>query len=411
MQLEQILQKAKEATVELGNLTSTQRNTILQSMAQNLIQDLPAILEANKNDLAQAHTALQESLLKRLALDERKITNMAQSIQQIANLKDPLNRILDGWEMPSGIKIQKVSVPLGVVGVIYESRPNVTSDVSALCFKSGNVCVLKGGTEALHSNKAILSCLHKALDSHNLPRECINMLETKDDVKKFLSQDKFIDLLIPRGGEGLIRFVQEHSRIPIIKHDKGICHLYIHRAYNPDFAIRIALDSKTSYPAACNAIETLLIDREIAAAFLPKLFGVFAKANTKLLGDDEVSAIIPTKGLPEFDSEWGANVLNLKIVDDIFEAMRHINTFGSGHSDCIVTNDISAQELFLRNVQSACVYANASTRFSDGGEFGFGAEVGISTSKLHARGPMGLESLTSYKYKITAQGAIRHTNL
>lgn len=407
-QMEQILRKAQKAKDILSTLGITQRDAFLRLCAQNLLRDSAKILQANKKDLASLHAQkLSESARNRLKLSESKLHAMADSLLQIASLKDPLHRILEGWEMPSGIRIQKVSVPIGVIGVIYESRPNVTSDVSALCFKSGNVCVLKGGKEALESNKAILDSLHDALRAQNLPLECINMLSTHDEVKEFLAQDRYIDLLIPRGGEGLIRFVSENSRIPLIKHDKGVCHLYINKNYSLDFALSIALDSKTSYPSACNAIETLLCDREIKEEFLPKLAHTLRESGTKLLGEDEVAEIIPIDGAPSFETEWGANVLNIKIVKNIDEAITHINTFGSGHSDSIITNDVRAQEQFLESVQSACVYANASTRFSDGGEFGFGAEVGISTSKLHARGPMGLDSLTSYKYKITALGAVR----
>ena len=404
--LEQDLQAAKQATLTLALLDNARRSAVVRDMAKFLRNAKDEIIKDNAIDLRNAKN-LAESMQKRLELNEKKIEAMADSLEVIAGLSDPLQRILSGWEMPSGIKIQKVSVPLGVIGVIYESRPNVTSDVSALCLKSGNVCVLKGGKEALHSNRAILQCLHNALKAHNLPLECIIMLENHDDVAEFLKQEKYIDLLIPRGGENLIRFVQEHSKIPIIKHDKGVCHLYVHSDFNEHYALSIALDSKTSYPAACNAIETLLLDNAIAKDFLPTLAKTLKQKGTTLLGDSQLAKIITIDGEADYTKEYGQNVLNLKIVGGLDEAISHINAFGSQHSDGIITNDISVAEAFLNQVQSACVYVNASTRFSDGGEFGFGAEVGISTSKLHARGPMGIESLTTYKYKITANGAVR----
>lgn len=406
MSLIQTLKNAKSATHILAGLNLTKRNALLESMADSLLAHTNEILDANAQDMQNA-TNLSSSLQKRLELSREKIESMADSLRHIATLKDPLNRILDGWEMPSGIRIEKVSVPLGVVGVIYESRPNVTSDVSALCLKSGNVCVLKGGKEALHSNTAILRALHEALKLHDLPLECINMIATHQEVAEFLQQDAYIDLLIPRGGENLIKYVQQHSTIPIIKHDKGVCHLYIHTNYNPAYVIPIVLDSKVRYPAACNTIETLLIDREIASNLLPNIANALKQTGTNLMGDTEVARILSLDGEADYTKEYGTNTLNLKIVENLNEAIRHINTFGSQHSDSIITNDVLAMEEFLNNVQSACVYANASTRFSDGGEFGFGAEVGISTNKLHARGPMGIESLTTYKYKISALGAIR----
>lgn len=406
MSLLQTLQNAKAATHTLSHLTLTQRNALLESMADSLLAHQEEILQANARDLINAQS-LSPSMQKRLELSAKKLESMADSLRQIAALKDPLNKILEGWEMPSGIRIQKVSVPLGVVGVIYESRPNVTSDVSALCLKSGNVCVLKGGKEALHSNTAILHALHNALQAHALPLECINMIATHEEVAEFLRQDSYIDLLIPRGGENLIKYVQQHSTIPIIKHDKGVCHLYIHTTHDPSYIIPIVLDAKVRYPAACNAIETLLIDRAVAKEALPKIAHALKQEGTSLMGDSQVAQIITIDGEADYTREYGTNTLNIKIVADLHEAIAHINAFGSQHSDSIITSDVGAMEEFLNKIQSACVYANASTRFSDGGEFGFGAEVGISTNKLHARGPMGIESLTTYKYKITALGAIR----
>ena len=349
---------------------------------------------------------------KRLELNHSKILAMAQGIRDIVKLPCVVGEIMESWQSKAGLNISKISVPLGVVGVIYESRPNVTSDVSALCFKSGNACVLKGGKEAYHSNKAIHSALQQALQQHNLPKESVSMIQdtSRESVLAFVKMDKYVDLLIPRGGEGLIEFVKHNASIPIIKHDKGVCHTYIHKDADLQKAKAIMLNAKLSYPAACNACECVIVDSALGTQVLSEI--VESLHTHKISVRFETQALLESlgtelDGLADFTKEWGDRIINLKIVGGFEEALEHIARYGSGHSECIVSENKAVCEKFLSNVDAACVYVNASTRFSDGGEFGFGAEIGISTSKLHARGPMGIESLRSYKYCIVGNGEVR----
>jgi glutamate-5-semialdehyde dehydrogenase len=318
---------------------------------------------------------------------------------------------LDGWVTEDGLKIEKVSIPIGVIGIIYESRPNVTSDTAALCFKSSNVCVLKGGKEAEHSNKAIAEVLQATLEKNNLPRELVSLIpdSSREGVAKLIKMDKYVDLIIPRGGEGLIRYVSENATVSVVKHDKGQCHTYIDNDANRENAVKIALNAKVQRPGVCNAMETLLVDKAIANEMLPVLKEAFDAAHTELKGCDETQAIIEVAyaGEKEFDTEYLANILNIRVVDGVDGAVEHIVRYGSGHSEAIITENITSAEKFLNGIDAAAVYVNASTRFTDGGAFGFGAEVGISTNKLHARGPMGIEGLTTYKYKIYGSGQTR----
>lgn len=397
--------KIKLAQYTLAQTPHALKVQVLNAMADNLLANMQKILDANALDLANA-LHLAPAMRERLALSESKIEAMAKSVREIASLPNPLGQTLKGWQTDSGLDIQKVSVPIGVIGIIYESRPNVTSDSASLCFKSGNVCILKGGKEAKESNTLIAQILQDTLMSFNLPKECISTLEdySREGVLEFIKQDKYIDLLIPRGGEGLISFVSQNATIPVLKHDKGVCHLYIHKDSKIDEAIKIIINAKTQRPSTCNSIETLLIHKDIAPTLLPPLYLALKDKQTRLKVSTEVQNHISEKleslSEEDFGKEYGENTLNIAIVEDLQSAIQHINTYGSKHSESILTQDILSAEKFLNEVDASCVYLNASTRFSDGGEFGFGAEIGISTNKLHARGPVGLEGLVTYKYKI-----------
>ena len=410
--MEQFLQKAKDASRVLNTLSGAEKNRILAEMAEALRANTMSLLEANAKDMQNGKdNNLSSALMDRLFLDEKRVDAMAVAIEEIAALKEPVGRVLDGWVTEDGLKIEKVSIPIGVIGIIYESRPNVTSDTAALCFKSSNVCVLKGGKEAEYSNKAIAEVLQATLEKNNLPRELVSLIpdSSREGVAKLIKMDKYVDLIIPRGGEGLIRYVSENATVSVVKHDKGQCHTYIDKDANRENAVKIALNAKVQRPGVCNAMETLLVDKAIANEMLPVLKEAFDAAHTELKGCDETQAIIEVAyaGEKEFDTEYLANILNIRVVDGVDGAVEHIVRYGSGHSEAIITENITSAEKFLNGIDAAAVYVNASTRFTDGGAFGFGAEVGISTNKLHARGPMGIEGLTTYKYKIYGSGQTR----
>ncbi len=406
------LQKAKEAKSVLASLSGETRNKVLYALAKGLRDATPEILEANKVDIEYAKdNKLSASMQERLMLDEKRVEAMAASVEVIAGLRDPLGRVLDGWSQPNGLKIQKVAIPIGVIAIIYESRPNVTSDTAALCFKSGNVAVLKGGKEAVNSNNAIAKAMGQVLESFSLPKEIISMLpdSSREGVMNLVKMDRYVDLIIPRGGESLIRAVCENATVPVVKHDKGVCNLFLDESADADMSISIAVNAKVQRPSVCNSIETLLVHKNAANRLLPLLKAAFDEKNTVLKGCDKTLGIVSVAQVTEEDyyTEYGENILNIKIVESIDEAIKHISKYGSGHSDSIVTENYRNAEYFLDSVDSACVYVNASTRFTDGGEFGFGAEVGISTNKLHSRGPMGVDDLTTYKYKIFGSGQVR----
>lgn len=406
--LESALQKAKASSRALLELDEKRRNEVLCAMAESLLDYEKEILESNAQDLSLADS-LPTAMRKRLELDSKKLRAMAESVREIAALPAVVGRELRSWRNENNLLISQISVPLGVIGVIYESRPNVTSDVGALCFKSGNVCVLKGGKEATHSNRAIHTAMQDALRAHALPLESITMLSTREAAERFITMDRYVDLLIPRGSEGLIDFVKRHATIPIIKHDKGVCHTYIHKSADLAMAQKIVLNAKLGYPAACNACECVLLDRELGD-FTPQLIHALHSHGVRVMFEDEASLrAFGTQGdgLADFTREWGEAVINLRVVENLDSALSHIARYGSQHSEAIVASERAAQEKFLREVDAACVYVNASTRFSDGGVFGFGAEIGISTSKLHARGPMGIQALQSYKYCIRGNGEVR----
>ncbi len=410
--MEDFLKKAKEASRVIATLSPEKKKEILIQMAEKLEKHNEDILKENIKDMtAGRKNALTKPLLDRLFLDKDRIKSMADGIREIADLKEPVGRVLEGWINKDNLKIEKVSIPIGVIGIIYESRPNVTSDTAALCFKSGNGCILKGGKEARFSNLAIADLLEQVLSENNLPIEAITLLPdySREGVSKLIKMDNYVDLIIPRGGEALIKYISKNSTVPVIKHDKGLCHTYIDKYADFKKAINIAVNAKVQRPGVCNAMETLLVDENIAEKILPLLKNEFDKFETELRGCEKCCKIIKIKKAKEedFETEYLSNILSIKVVKDIDEAVKHIEKYSSNHSEAIITEDLSTAEEFLDRVDSSCVYVNASTRFTDGHEFGFGAEVGISTSKLHSRGPMGINDLTTYKYKIYGSGQIR----
>jgi len=410
--MEQFLQSAKKAKSIVATLSGEKRNNILHQMSEAILESALFIIRENMKDIEYGRVNnLTSSIMDRLLLNPSRIEDMANAIKEIASLKDPVGRILDGWVTENELSIEKVSVPIGVIGIIYESRPNVTSDTAALCFKSGNVCILKGGKEAEHSNKAIAHVLQQVLIKNNLPESIISLLpdSSREGVANLITQDAYVDLIVPRGGEALIQFVSRNSSVPVIKHDKGLCHTYIDKYANEEKAIKIVINAKCQRPGVCNSLETLLVHKDLAPFILPKLYKELQANGTELFGCSETMKIINTKEATEEDykTEYLANILTIKVVASTEEAIEHIEKYGSGHSEAILSESYTEIQKFLNTVDSACVYANASTRFTDGGAFGFGAEVGISTNKLHARGPMGINELTTYKFKILGNGQIR----
>jgi len=407
-----VLQNVKEASRVIATLNGGIKRKILNEMADELEKATESIIKANQKDLEYAkENNLSSALVDRLLLNEKRIKDMANSLRDIAKLKDPVGKIIDGWKIDNGLEIQKVKIPIGVIGIIYESRPNVTSDAAGLCIMSGNACILKGGKEAYNSNLTIIEVLRYVLNKNKLPEDIVTLLPdySRKGVEWLIKQDKFVDLIIPRGGENLIKFVSENSKVPVIKHDKGLCHVYIHEDANLEKGAKIALNAKVQRPGVCNAMETLLVDRKIAGKFLPVIKEMMEKEGVELRGCEITLEYIDIKPATEEDwhTEYLDKILSIRVVDNLDDAIEHIEKYGSGHSDSIVTENLKAAEEFLNRVDSACVYLNASTRFTDGGVFGFGAEVGISTNKLHARGPMGIDDLTTYKYKIIGDGQIR----
>ena len=410
--MEEFLIKSKEATKTIANLSGKVKNEILTKMSDALLENSEYIISENKKDMEDGlKNNLTSALMDRLLLNEDRVQGMATAIKEIAALKNPVGRTHEGWIVDNGMNIQKVSVPIGVIGIIYESRPNVTSDTAALCFKSGNICILKGGKEAENSNKAIAKILQEVLEKNNLPKEAISLLpdSRREGVANLIKQDKYVDLIIPRGGEALIKFVSSNASVPVVKHDKGLCHTYIDKDANIQKAIAVSLNAKCRRVGICGAMETMLVHEEIANEILPLLQKEFKVFETELRGCENTQKIIDVNIAKEedFNTEYLDNILSIKIVSSVEEVCSHISKYGSGHSDAIITENHTTAEIFLNSVDSACVYLNASTQFTDGGEFGFGAEVGISTNKLHARGPMGINELTTYKYKIYGDGQIR----
>ena len=410
--MEAFLEEAKSSSRVFATLDGAKKVAILKEMAQALRDETANLLEANAVDMrAGEESDLSSALMDRLFLDEGRVDGMAKSLEEIASLKDPVGRVLDGWITDDGLKIEKISIPIGVIGIIYESRPNVTSDTAGLCFKSSNVCVLKGGKEAENSNRAIAKILQGVLAKNSLPTSLISLIpdSSRAGVDKLIKMDKYVDLIIPRGGAGLINHVSKNATVSVVKHDKGQCHTYIDEDANIQNAIDIAINAKCQRPGVCNAMETLLVDNKIADYILPKLKEAFDRENTQLKGCVDTQSIIEVENATDedYDTEYLANILNIKVVDGVNGAIAHITKFTSGHSEAIITENITTANHFLNSIDAAAVYVNASTRFTDGGAFGFGAEVGISTNKLHARGPMGIEGLTTYKFTIVGSGQVR----
>ena len=410
--MKEFLQKAKESSRVVATLSTAIKNKTLLEFADALEENSCFIIEENIKDMKLARELdLSSAMQDRLYLNDSRIQDMANAIRQIASQTEPVGRVLDGWLTKDNLNIQKVSIPIGVIAIIYESRPNVTSDTAALCFKSGNVCVLKGGKEAENSNRAIAKIIQDVLEKNNLPKEIVSLLpdSSREGVAKLIVEDKYVDLIVPRGGEALIKFITQNSSIPVIKHDKGVCHTFIDKDANATKSINIVVNAKCQRPSACNSLETLLVHEEIASYILPGIQEELSAHGTILKGCPktlEYIKIAPAKE-EDFYIEYLENILNIKVVKNLNEAIEHIQKHGSGHSEAILSENYTAINKFLNEVDAACVYANASTRFTDGGEFGLGAEVGISTNKLHSRGPMGINDLTTFKYKIYGQGQVR----
>jgi glutamate-5-semialdehyde dehydrogenase len=411
--IQQMAKDARQASFTVATLSTDTKNKILNAMANALTEHADAILLENQKDLnAAAQNQLSDALVDRLTLTKERIAGIANALAQLVNLPDPVGAVLSTYKKDNGLVIEKVRVPIGVIGIIFESRPNVTVDVSGLCLKSGNAVILRGGREALHTNLALYHCLNAAGLAAGLPEHAIQFISDTDRAGvKYLSQAAgFVDCIIPRGGERLIESVMEWARVPVIKHYKGLCHTYVHDSADPDMALNIIENAKVQRPGVCNAMETLLIDEKIAPSLLPKIAERLSAADVELRGDEKACAIVPSmKAADEVDwqTEYLDLILSIRIVDGVEAAIDHINHYGSHHSDAIVAADKSTATRFVEAVDSASVYINASTRFTDGGEFGMGAEIGISTDKLHARGPMGLEELCSYKYIVRGTGQVR----
>ena len=404
-----ILKRAKSASLE-APLSTEKKNAVLLNMADSLIFHTTDILAANETDLNNAKGKISEVMLDRLRLDEKRIVAMADGIREVAKLPDPVGRVISETTRENGLKIEKVSVPLGVVAIIYESRPNVTSDAAALCFKSGNVCVLRSGKEAFSSAFAVVKALKDGLKKSEISEDYVNLVEdtSRDSANALMTANGYIDLLIPRGGKGLISTCVQNATVPVIETGTGICHIYVDKYADLEKAINIVDNAKTSRPSVCNAAEVCLVNRDIADKFLPLLAERF-KGRAEIRGDKEVCGIINATPAKEndFDTEFLDYIMAVKIVADVKEAVNHISGHSTHHSESIITEDVNTADYFTSRVDSAAVYVNCSTRFTDGGEFGLGCEMGISTQKLHARGPMGLNELNTYKYIIHGNGQIR----
>jgi glutamate-5-semialdehyde dehydrogenase len=404
----------RDAVPAIAALDSATKAALLRDMAAALEACCAEVLAANAQDMAQAAAkGVQGAMLDRLRLDETRVAGIANALREVAELPDPVGQMTRREVRPNGLAVERVRIPLGVVAMIYEARPNVTADAAALCLKAGNAVILRGGSEAIHSNTAIAAALHDALHTHGLPTAAVTLVEDlrRETMVELLQLTDIIDLAIPRGGGGLIRFVAEHARVPIIKHYKGVCHLYVDRTADLDLALNLLVDGKTTRPGVCNALETLLVHRDVAADFLPRAAQALRERGVELRGDARTCEWVPeAKPATEDDyaAEFLALILAVRVVDDLDAAIAHIRRYGSDHTEVIATRDEPAAQRFVQAIRSAVVMVNASSRFSDGGELGLGAEIGISTTRLHAYGPMGAESLTIERFVVRGEGQVRH---
>lgn len=406
-------QKAREASYVLANASTTEKNNALEKMAEALIINKDGILKANDLDLkASMEKGTSKAMLDRLALSEERIESMADGLRQIVSLPDPVGEVISMWKRPNGLQIGQQRVSMGTIGIIYEARPNVTCDAAGLCLKTGNTVILRGGSEAINSNTAIVKVLSKAVEEAGLPKDCVQLVEntSREVALEMMKLNDYIDVLIPRGGAGLIQTVVRNATVPVIETGIGNCHIYVDEECDFEMAKNIVVNAKTSRPAVCNAAEKLLVNEKIAEKFLPIIVEALREKNVKIIGDEKVKAII-SDVVDATEEDWSKEYLDyimaVKIVKNVDEAISHINKYGSGHSEAIVTKSYENSQRFMQRTNAAAVYVNASTRFTDGCEFGFGAEIGISTQKLHARGPMGLKELTTIKYIIYGNGQIR----
>lgn len=406
-------QAAKQAAAKLAVTSTAVKNAALLAMAAALEAQQSEILAANERDMtAAAAKGMKSSMLDRLKLTAERISGMADGLRQVAGLADPVGNVIDGKTLPNGLHITKIRVPLGVIGIIYEARPNVTADAAGLCMKSGNAVILKGGSEAMESNKTVAAILAQAAEGAGIPADSIQFIDTSDRqaVQDLIHMNGLVDVVIPRGGAGLIQAVVRNASVPVIETGAGVCHTYVDKDADVEMAMKIAFNAKVQRPSVCNAMETLLVHKDIADKFLPMMLMMYNSSAVEICGDEavqEYSGQVHPVTEEDWSTEYGDLRLSVKIVDSIEEAMAHIAKYGTGHSECIVTNNYQAAQLFQYTVDAAAVYVNASTRFTDGNEFGFGAEIGISTQKLHARGPMALPELTSTKYLINGNGQVR----
>lgn len=412
-ELIRICERARAASQTLAALRTPEKNQALEAMADEVLKATEEILAANDTDVASARSkGTSEPLIDRLQLTEKRIAAMAKGMREVAALPDPVGKLLCGGTLDNGLRIERRSVPFGVIGIIYEARPNVTGDAAALCFKSGNACILRGGSEAIASNAAIVQAMRRGLNRCQINPDCVLLVEDtrRESARELMRMNGYLDLLIPRGGAGLIRTVVENATVPVIETGVGNCHVYVEKSANLDMAAEIIFNAKTSRPSVCNAMESLLVDREIAEMALPIIAQRLSQKHVEIRGCAETCRILP-EAIPAEESDYATEfldyILSAKVVSGIDEALDHISRYSTHHSDAIVTSSYAAAEKFAQRVDSAAVYINASTRFTDGGEFGLGAEIGISTQKLHARGPMGLEQLVSSKYIIRGEGQIR----
>jgi glutamate-5-semialdehyde dehydrogenase len=413
-ELLELVKKSKKASYQLSRLTTAQKNKMLSAMAESLRESGETILKSNAIDIQGGkEKGLSSAMLDRLLLTPERLNGIAKALEEIIDLPDPVGQMSDFRIRPNGLNVAMMRIPLGVIAIIYEARPNVTSDAAGLCLKSGNAVILRGGSEAFNSNVAIVNALHKGLEKCGIDKSAITFVPTTDRsaMVDLLKLDDYIDLVIPRGGEGLIRFVAENSRIPVIKHYKGVCHLYVDKDADFEIALRLLIDGKTSRPGVCNALETILVHKDISGKFLPLAFDAMKKKNVEIRGCKKTKSIVPEIAEAK-DDDFGREFLDLiiaaKVVENYDEAVAHIEMYGSNHTEVIVTNNLKTSRNFIRDINSSSVMVNASSRFADGGEMGLGAEIGISTTKLHAYGPMGLESLTTKKYVVIGEGQTRH---